>query len=342
MTDGASHVPIILNPSQSVQQSPDDLAAWSPKDAPWDTHRAQADAVQGIYARAVEFEALASRMAICAGRLRFAWQADDDGVIGLKLRQAQFCRVRHCPVCQWRRSLMWLARFYSALPEIQQQYPKSRWVMLNLSVRNCQITELRSTIAEMNRGWQALIKRKEFRVVQGWIRTTEVTRNNKPGRWYGTAHPHFHCLLLVPSRYFSGREYLSFTRWQELWRSVLNLDYLPDIEVHAVTERRGGVSGAAPEVLKYTTKPADLIADDEWLLEYTRQVHKLRFIATGGVLKDALREHEESNDDLIHADETAAEKPADDGAALLAFDWQRKDKRYRRNPKADTPVRSTK
>ncbi|WP_170869787.1 protein rep, partial [Shigella sonnei] len=25
----------------------------------------------------------------------------------LRLREAHFCRVRHCPVCQWRRSLMW-------------------------------------------------------------------------------------------------------------------------------------------------------------------------------------------------------------------------------------------
>ncbi len=119
-------------------------------------------------------------------------------------------------------------------------------------------------------------------------------------------------------------------------------DYLPTVDVHAVTERRGGVSGAAPEVLKYTTKSADLVADLEWLLEYTKQVYKLRFIVTGGVLKDALREHDESNDDIIHVDETVAEKPADDSDELLAFVWQRKDKKYRRNPKADTPVRSTK
>ncbi|MDI4746156.1 protein rep, partial [Salmonella enterica subsp. enterica serovar Kentucky] len=35
--------------------------------------------------------------------------------------------------------------------------------------------------------------RKEFKPVQGWIRTTEVTRGRD-----GSAHPHFHTLMMVP------------------------------------------------------------------------------------------------------------------------------------------------
>ncbi|WP_176687188.1 protein rep, partial [Escherichia coli] len=34
--------------------------------------------------------------------------------------------------------------------------------------------------------------------------------------------------------------------------------------------------------LKYSTKPADMVADPEWFLELTRQTHKRRFVATGG------------------------------------------------------------
>ncbi|MDI5829362.1 protein rep, partial [Salmonella enterica subsp. enterica serovar Kentucky] len=40
------------------------------------------------------------------------------------------------------------------------------------------------------------------------------------------------------------------------------------------------------ETLKYSTKPADMVADPEWFLELTRQTHKRRFVATGGALKD--------------------------------------------------------
>ena len=45
------------------------------------------------------------------------------------------------------------------------------------------------------------------------------------------------------------------------------------------------VRGAVAETLKYSTKPADMVADPEWFLELTRQTHKRRFVATGGTQK---------------------------------------------------------
>ncbi|MCZ7121741.1 protein rep, partial [Salmonella enterica subsp. enterica] len=98
--------------------------------------------------------------------------------------------VRHCPVCQWRRSLMWQARFYQSLPRIVAEYPAARWMLLTLPVRNCAIGELGETLSRMNMAFQRLKDRKEFRPVQGWIRTTEVTRGSDC-----SAHPHFHTLM---------------------------------------------------------------------------------------------------------------------------------------------------
>ncbi|WP_253297333.1 protein rep, partial [Vibrio cholerae] len=54
----------------------------------------------------------------------------ETGETRLRLRSAQFCRVRHCPVCQWRRSLTWQARIYHSLPKIVVDYPSSRWLFL--------------------------------------------------------------------------------------------------------------------------------------------------------------------------------------------------------------------
>ncbi|SPF56430.1 hypothetical protein SBA4_860009 [Candidatus Sulfopaludibacter sp. SbA4] len=50
-------------------------------------------------------EALADRIEECSQVLGFAWvpEKDDSNVLTLLLREARFCRVRHCPVCQWRR-----------------------------------------------------------------------------------------------------------------------------------------------------------------------------------------------------------------------------------------------
>ena len=121
---------------------------------------------------------------------------------------------------------MWLARFYQSLPEIQQAYPKARWLFLTLTVRNPDITDLRATLQAMNQAWRRLVVRKEFKRVTGWIRTTEVTRGKD-----GSAHPHFHCLLMVPSGYFAGKNYVTQARWTELWQECARLDYLSLIHI---------------------------------------------------------------------------------------------------------------
>ena len=51
-------------------------------------------------------------------------------------------------------------------------------MFLTLTVRNCAIEELGETLSRMNTAFQRLKDRKEFRPVQGWIRTTEVTRGS--------------------------------------------------------------------------------------------------------------------------------------------------------------------
>ncbi|MEL6118032.1 protein rep, partial [Photobacterium sp. SP02] len=89
------------------------------------------------------------------------------------------------------------------------------------TVRNCPIGDLRSTLQAMNSAWQRLKDRKEFRPVLGWVRTTEVTRGED-----GSAHPHFHALLMVPPSWFTTH-YVKHSRWVELWADVMRLDYLP-------------------------------------------------------------------------------------------------------------------
>ncbi|MDI5829464.1 protein rep, partial [Salmonella enterica subsp. enterica serovar Kentucky] len=41
----------------------------------------------------------------------------------------------------------------------------------------------------------------------------EVTRGRD-----GSAHPHFHTLMMVPPSMLSGRDYVKQYRWVELWR----------------------------------------------------------------------------------------------------------------------------
>lgn len=294
------------------------LSDLSPKDKPWEKHRGFADTVEGYY-RGSDFDRYSERIRFCSDLLQFGLTSSEDaGVMKMKLRAARFCRLRHCPVCQWRRSLRWKARAYKVLPRIVEKYPTHRWLFLTLTQKNVPICELRDTLAEMNRSFRKMVDYSRFPAV-GWLRSTEVTRGRD-----GNAHPHFHCLLMVPASYFSGRGYLKQADWVAMWRKARQLDYNPILDVQAVKQGTQPME-LVPELLKYCTKESDLVSDRDWFLELTRQMHKMRCIATGGILKEYLKELEEEPEDLIGDD---GSQESEDFAKLY-FGWKRYDKKYR-------------
>jgi plasmid rolling circle replication initiator protein Rep len=292
------------------------LSDVSPKDKPWDKHRGFADRVQLHYVGS-KFDRYAERISFCSQLLEFGLNAAEDDTIRLKLRSAKFCRVRHCPVCQWRKSLMWKAKAYQVLPKIVSKYPDHRWLFMTLTQKNVPIADLRETLTQMNRGFKRMVERKAFPAI-GWLRSMEVTRGRD-----GNAHPHFHCLLMVPRSYF-GRNYLKQTEWVQLWRESMRLDYNPIMDIQAVREGTSP-SSLIPELLKYCTKESDMVVDREWFLELTSQLHKMRAIATGGVLKEHLRELEDEPKDLIGEGE---DELGEDYGRLL-FGWRKSEKRYK-------------
>jgi plasmid rolling circle replication initiator protein Rep len=291
------------------------LSEVSPQDKPWDKHRSFADTVQSHYTGS-KFERYGERISFCSQLLEFGLVPTDEDTLRFKLRSAKFCRVRHCPVCQWRRSLMWKAKAYQVLPKIVEKYPTHRWLFVTLTQKNVPIAELRDTLTQMNKGFKRMVERKAFPAI-GWLRSMEVTRGRD-----GNAHPHFHCLLLVPASYF-GAGYMKQSDWVELWRESMRLDYNPVMDVQAVKK---GVSPSSlvPELLKYCTKESDMVVDRAWFLELTEQLHKMRAIATGGVLKQYLRELEDEPEDLIGKDD---ERALEDFGRLF-FGWKPMAKRY--------------
>lgn len=301
------------------------LQTLSPGDKPWDVHRAQAETVERLY-EACGYDRYCERVRSCSGILRFAMDAEDAGELRLRLKAARFCRVRFCPVCQWRRSLMWKARFYKAIPGFLEEHPKLIPVFLTLTVRNCSVTELRDTIGGMNKAFTRLTKRKQWPGV-GWVKSVEVTRNPDTGE----AHPHFHVLMFVRPSYFA-KGYVRHSEWQELWKDCLRVGYLPVVNVKRVKTNKStsegkdaleGLRGAIMETLKYGVKPEDLVKDASWLEGITRQLHKTRSVAVGGALRPYLSEEEP--EDLIHGDEPEL---VDEDLPMLIFDWAQEVKKY--------------
>lgn len=232
--------------------------------------------------------------------------------------------------------MMWTARMYEALPTLMEKYPKSRFLMLTLTVKNVEIDSLRSSLDEMGKAWHRLIKRDEFKPVLGWVRTVEITRGKD-----GSAHPHFHVLLMVGPSYF-GRSYVTQARWTELWQECGKLDYQPIVDIRKVKSRKTeGEADPVPsgviEVLKYAVKPSDLAveADSEagdWVRELARQIHRTRAIATGGCLKDFFKEPS-TDEEMIHTkekDDDGDGVDEDEPPATVDFTYSTQVKRYRR------------
>lgn len=292
----------------------------SERDKPWDTHRNNALAVQTLYER-LDYERYADRMSRCSLLLGFKPEPlPDSDEHRLALALASFCRVRFCPVCQWRRRLMWTARILKALPGLLEQYPKHRYLLLTLTVKNCPIESLRPTVRHMNKAWERLSKRKAFPAV-GWLKSVEVTRNGSTGE----AHPHIHAVLMVPPSYFRGQSYIKQADWCDLWMRSLKVDYVPSVNVKAIKGKNGDtqdIRGGLMEALKYQVKEDDLVEDADWLKGITQQLHKTRAVSVGGVFREFINSDEP--EDLISEDE---DKLTSDMAEVF-FGWREVTRRY--------------
>lgn len=301
------------------------LTDLSKKDKPWDKHRAYADRVEDIYRNSI-YPRYADRMDVCSKILDFGLINAENDQQRLKLLAAKFCRVRHCPTCQWRRSLKWTARLFNALPQITEKYPTHRWIFLTLTVKNCDLVDLRSTIADMNKAFARLTQLKIFPGA-GWIKALEITRNPQTGK----AHPHFHVLILVPSGYFGGKSYIKHERWRELWQQSLRADYLPLTNIKAVkgkTPDQDGLAIAICETLKYSVKEEDLVVDAAWLIELTKQLKNTRAVSVGGCLRELIKD-ESDDDDLINVDDDSEDSKDSVSDIILSFGWQETKKRYK-------------
>jgi plasmid rolling circle replication initiator protein Rep len=323
MSDHHTSGEVLLHPIILKGQSDGiDLCDLSPRDKPWDVHRAESDHIEKHY-RGTEFNQYAERIHFCSEFLDFLLKPSEGGEMKLKLSGARFCHVRTCFVCIWRKSLRYKARVYKSMPAFINDYPSYRFLFVTLTAKNCPIKELKVYLKWMNEGFTRLSRLKAF-PGQGWIKSTEVTKGKK-----GDAHPHFHVLMAVKSSYF-GRDYLSKKKWCELWQKSLRTDYVPILDVQAVKATDSLVALIA-EVVKYQTKATHLIGhgtdeDKEWFLEYTRQIMNTKAISIGGIFRDYFRELEQEPEDLIGKDEDE-DGEVDEGH--LYFAWKRYEKRYK-------------
>lgn len=288
------------------------------KDTDWRGKKINTLNLSDSYKR-IGYDKKSIRVGECGDFLEFRLAASDT----LKLTRANFCKVRLCPMCSWRRSLKVFGQVSKIMDYVEECH-NYRYIFLTLTVRNCYGEDLKDTLDLMTSAFNKMNQRKPFKqAVKGYFRSLEVTYNserfitqemyykklqyfksmgleigdNNPS--FDTYHPHFHMILAVNDSYFNDpKYYLSQKDWTSLWKSSLKVDYAPIVDVRRLKKNKGK---EVAEVAKYTVKPDDyLIKDDNGDVEkditdevvktLDNALHRKRLIAFGFIFKDIHKE----------------------------------------------------
>jgi plasmid rolling circle replication initiator protein Rep len=223
--------------------------------------------------------------------------------------------------------LCWQAKVYQALPRLVKDYPRVRFLFMTLTIRNCPVGELRRTLDVLRRGWEKMTKLGRWPAI-GWVRAVEITRGKD-----GSAHPHYHCLLMVHPVYFMNG-YIHQREWSELWQRCLGVNYQPVVAIRVVVpDHKPGrrrmpapcdIWGAVVEILKYSVKPSDMVKDHKWFLTLVDQVWKTKAVVIGGVFRRYIKER--GPEDLTSE---PGEEPSAEEAERLYFGWKREVRKYK-------------
>lgn len=267
--------------------------------------------------------AKAKRIRDCASWLSYV--RGDDG--SMKLHDARFCRVRLCPICQWRRSLKTYAQMSQVLDVAKSQ--GFEFLFLTLTMRNCRPSELSSALDKLLGAFNRLTKYKRVKgAIKGFYRGCEVTHNQE----LDTYHPHLHVVLAVRPSYFK-KAYISQADWSALWARALGVEYTPIVDIRRC---RGGAKAIA-EACKYAVKPGDIINVDDWVMTVDTlrildvALDRRRFVGLGGVLKEIhnqLQLDDMDTGDLLHMSDDEETKPTGEE---IVFWWNGYARRYERD-----------
>lgn len=266
------------------------------------------------------------RVRDCGSFLKFAHifniETDSFDTHG-KLYQANFCRDRLCPYCNWRRSLK---LFHNNSVIISDIWDKYLFASLTLTVPNVPGEKLKKTIDDLMSGINKLFHYKAVKnVVRGYYRALEVTYNQRSN----TFHPHYHFVLAFDKSYFTSPSYLSHSQWLELWRKAMNDNSILMLDIKRLYNKLSGklaesedeIRLAFLEFCKYSVKDSDMINDFVIMILFKSLFHR-RLVEYKGVFRDSfvrnkLEDSEDENADLIHADDDI-----EDSISLLILSYQ--------------------
>jgi len=210
-----------------------------------------------------------------------------------KLKKANFCKFRFCSTCNWRRNMNINRELLEAFQTIEDTRSVA-YLFLTLTLENPQTSDLKTTVAHLNKSFIRLAQTKAYRdIILGHFKALEIVGDKTPE---GEVHPHFHIILIVDKSYFKSPKYIHTEQWVEMWQKALRVDYSPIVHIQKIKAKRTksgkkltALQSAVFEVAKYSVKHT--ILTEKSNTEFSQimlQTKGMRFFATGGLLKEKI------------------------------------------------------
>ena len=300
------------------------------EERPWALHKMNSLKLHELYKKALVLdkdlisESRMKNLEECANNLIFSVNDKKEK----RLKSAYFCRLRTCPMCNWRKSLKMFGQTNKIANKILEQNSSTRFLFVTFTVKNCTADKLSQTIDMMNIGFKRLTdKSKKLAITNkfksnmlGYIRAMEVTYNQEKD----TYHPHIHCIFAVKAQYFT-HGYIKKSEWQYIWGECCKTEYEPIVKVQTI---KNSTSKAVAEVAKYPVKMDELANyQDEnkaikALIVFTKILKGRRLITFGGVfadIKKQLKLNDVETGDLVNIEDEQKENFQEVKKVLFKF-----------------------
>lgn len=258
----------------------------------WDKRKSQTNALAKACSEIIGLERYGEIMCECGKNLEF--EACTILEHGKKLKRANFCHYRMCPMCQPRKASKVRQEIFELAHAHLERFPKDIPLLLTLTSPNITGENIGKGIDDDMKAFERLIKRKVVKNMnRSWFKSLEVTRNRQRNDY----HPHFHVLLMVSPEYFHKNSSLYITRdqWLKLWQEAKRDPTITQVDIRVLKgtgEQK--LEGLIAEVAKYATKPSSYLHNNKVDKQALEDLHYglkgRRTIGYGGYFKKVRKE----------------------------------------------------
>jgi hypothetical protein len=234
---------------------------------------------------------LAQRVEECADIVKFKECAN--GFLAFK--SARFCRVRGCPMCEWRRSRR-IAKLVARAVEKLEIKPNDKWQQLGVSIHPIPVSELSRGLDDLCNGFSRLSQLKAWRI-QGGFRFIQL-------QWMeDMVQPSIQFLGLFPAR-MMGKNYISKDKWTKLWVQSVRHESVPEAD----TQNFGAIPfvyvAHKSKLLAWRSLNLELCPDTSFVLGF-QEIHRRKFLTATGCFRDTFTQKKEPSREYYPSEKLA-------------------------------------